>query len=288
MNASAAVSEDDEGDALFSRQRQNRSRRAIRSTCACSACSAICRCSRSKATIRARRRLRRRVTAGSFVTYPEIERIVICEIEPLIPAKVSRVFQRAELRRGEGPAGRDRLRRRSSLRPHLQGTIRHHHQRPRFTHGSRARPRSIRGNIRARKAGTSSPGGVVTHWVPLDETTIEAVKSEMATFFAVFPEWRSFGSMTAKAPATWCCSAGDPAPINVDEVVERFDRADNARAAKSLREIGFASAIDLLSTMPGAPRSCAVAQGRRHRHGSRPALAIPARNGPSTSTPRKR
>src|SRR3989442_5147927 len=26
-----------------------------------------------------------RVTAGTFVTYPEIERIVICEIEPLIP-----------------------------------------------------------------------------------------------------------------------------------------------------------------------------------------------------------
>ena len=27
------------------------------------------------------------VTAGSFVTYPGIERIVICEIEPLIPKR---------------------------------------------------------------------------------------------------------------------------------------------------------------------------------------------------------
>src|SRR5437763_15150203 len=32
------------------------------------------------------------VTAGSFVTYPEIERIVICEIEPLIPRVVSGYF----------------------------------------------------------------------------------------------------------------------------------------------------------------------------------------------------
>jgi len=32
------------------------------------------------------------VTAGSFVLYPEVERIVICEIEPLIPAKVGPHF----------------------------------------------------------------------------------------------------------------------------------------------------------------------------------------------------
>src|SRR5439155_5406326 len=43
----------------------------------------------------------------------------------------------------------------------------------------------------------------------------------------------------------------DPAPINVDAAVERFERADNARAAKSLRDIGFPSAIDLLSSYAG-------------------------------------
>ena len=32
------------------------------------------------------------VTAGSFVTYPEIKRIVICEIEPLIPQKIAGYF----------------------------------------------------------------------------------------------------------------------------------------------------------------------------------------------------
>jgi len=41
----------------------------------------------------------------------------------------------------------------------------------------------------------------------------------------------------------------DPAPINVDALVQRFD--GNARAAESLREIGFESAIDLLSSYAG-------------------------------------
>jgi spermidine synthase len=34
------------------------------------------------------------VTAGSFVLYPEVERIVICEIEPLIPQVVSTFFRK--------------------------------------------------------------------------------------------------------------------------------------------------------------------------------------------------
>ena len=70
------------------------------------------------------------VTAGSFVTYPGIERIVICEIEPLIPRMISGFFTSREFQRGRGPARRDRLRRRPALRPDLQGAVRHHHQRP--------------------------------------------------------------------------------------------------------------------------------------------------------------
>ncbi len=37
------------------------------------------------------------VTAGSFVAYPEVERIVICEIEPLIPARVGPHFKKENL-----------------------------------------------------------------------------------------------------------------------------------------------------------------------------------------------
>src|SRR6185369_991990 len=39
-----------------------------------------------------------------------------------------------------------------------------------------------------------NPGGVVTQWVPLYESTAEVVKSEIATFLSVFPTgtiWRN-------------------------------------------------------------------------------------------------
>ena len=93
------------------------------------------------------------------------------------------------------------------------------------------------------------PGGVVTHWVPLDETTIEAVKSEMATFFAVFPNATVWINDRDNGGDVVLFGQVDPAPINVDEAVQQFDR--NARVAKSLRDIGFESAIDLLSSYAG-------------------------------------
>ena len=49
------------------------------------------------------------VTAGSFVLHPSVERIVICEIEPLIPRMVARVLQQGEQRRPERSARRSRV-----------------------------------------------------------------------------------------------------------------------------------------------------------------------------------
>jgi spermidine synthase len=96
------------------------------------------------------------------------------------------------------------------------------------------------------------PGGLVTQWVPLYESTMEAVKSEMATFFAVFPDgiaW--FNYREGEQVDVVLFGQADPAPINVDEIVERFERAENVEAAKSLRQAGFASAIDLLASYAG-------------------------------------
>ena len=44
------------------------------------------------------------------------------------------------------------------------------------------------------------------HWVPLYESTIEVVKSEMATFFAVFPDGMVWINDRDRV-ATWCLSA---------------------------------------------------------------------------------
>jgi spermidine synthase len=190
------------------------------------------------------------VTAGSFVTYPEIERIVICEIEPLIPRMVSGFFSEQNFDVVKDPrveivyddarsfilTSKEKFDIITSdpIHPWVKGSAalytREYYER-------------VKRHLK--------PGGVVTHWVPLDETNIETVKSEMATFFAVFPDGIIWLNDREGAGDVVLFGQVDPAPINVDEVVARFDRVDNARAAKSLQDIGFASAIDFMSSYAG-------------------------------------
>ena len=73
----------------------------------------------------------------------------------------------------------------------------------------------------------------------------------MATFFAVFPHGIVWINDRDGGGDVVLLGQLDPAPINVDEVADRFTRADNTRAAKSLRDIGFVSAIDLMSSYAG-------------------------------------
>jgi spermidine synthase len=190
------------------------------------------------------------VTAGSFVTYPEIERIVICEIEPLIPRMVSGFFSeenfnvmkdpRVEIvyddARGFILTSKEQFDIITSdpIHPWVKGSAALY-TREYFEHVKRH----------------LKPGGVVTHWVPIDETTTEAVKSEMATFFAVFPKAIVWINDRDNGGDVVLFGQVDPAPINVDEVTRRFNLIGNARAAKSLRDIGFVSAIDFLSSYAG-------------------------------------
>ena len=95
------------------------------------------------------------------------------------------------------------------------------------------------------------PGGVVTHWVPLDEINIDTVKSEMATFFSIFPDGIAWLNDREGAADMVLFGQATPGPLDVDTAVKRFDSPDNARAAQSLRDIGFTSAIDLLSSYAG-------------------------------------
>jgi spermidine synthase len=190
------------------------------------------------------------VTAGTFVTYPEIKRIVICEIEPLIPQMVSGFFREENYNVVKDPRVEivyDDARRfvltskekfdiitSDPIHPWVKGAA---------TLYTREYFELVKRHLK--------PGGVVTQWVPLYESTIEAVKSEMATFFAVFPDGIVWINDREGGSDVVLFGQVDPTPINIDEVVERFNRIDNARAAKSLRDVGFASAIDLMSSYAG-------------------------------------
>jgi spermidine synthase len=191
------------------------------------------------------------VTAGSFVAYPEIERIVICEIEPLIPANVAPFFSEQNFDVVKDPRVEivyDDARRFVLTSKEQFDIITSDPIHP-WVKGSAA---LYTREYFERVKRHLKPGGVVTHWVPLDETTIEAVRSEIATFFAVFPNAIIWINDRDGAGDVVLLGRADATPINVDAVVERFGHADNARAAESLREIGFTSAIDLLSSYGGS------------------------------------
>ncbi|HZD03715.1 MAG TPA: hypothetical protein VE173_02320, partial [Longimicrobiales bacterium] len=96
------------------------------------------------------------------------------------------------------------------------------------------------------------PGGVITQWVPLYETTTEVVKSELATFFRAFPRGLVWGNTQDGKGYDLVLSAreGDP-QIDVDALAGRLRRPDHQAVRQSLSEVGFASAFDVLSTYGG-------------------------------------
>jgi spermidine synthase len=95
-------------------------------------------------------------------------------------------------------------------------------------------------------------GGVVTVFLQLYESTDAAVQSEIATFFDVFPQGALFANLVEGQgyDAVLFARAGD-APIDVERVARRLDSAAYAPVARSLQDVGFASALDLLGTYAG-------------------------------------
>jgi spermidine synthase len=101
-------------------------------------------------------------------------------------------------------------------------------------------------------ASRLNPGGVVTVFVQLYESTEAAVKSELATFFEVFPEGAVFANTVQGTGYDLVLLARKGgAPIDVDLVAERLARPEHARVAASLRDVGIHSAADLLGTYAG-------------------------------------
>ena len=193
MNSSVAVSRNGRWRTIFPRQRQDRSLEPRARTCGCNACSVISRryCIRIRSSVLIVG-CGAGVTSGSFVLHPSIERIVICDIEPLIPKVVATHFRHREPQRDPRSARRDRLRRRPALHRNHTREIRYDHVGPNSPVGQRLRGALLAGIFRALPATTES-GGLVTQWVPLYESDRPVVQSEIATFFSVFPAWHNLG-----------------------------------------------------------------------------------------------
>jgi spermidine synthase len=189
------------------------------------------------------------VTAGSFVVHPEVEHITICEIEPLIPPASAKYFAHENHNVMHDPRTRivyDDARHyiltstekfdiitSDPIHPWVKGIA------PLY---STEYFELVKKHL--------NPGGFVTQWVPLYESNIETVQSEVATFFEAFPNGTVWGNLNTDGQGYDTVLVGqvEPLKINVDAMQERLDRPEYKPVVASMREVGYDSAIELLST----------------------------------------
>ena len=127
------------------------------------------------------------VTAGAVSIDPMVERVTIAEIEPLVPRVVSTYFGEQNHHVVDNPKVRIRI---DDARHFLLTTKEKfdaHHVGSARSVGEGRGDAVHAGVLRGGASAHLNPGGVVTLFVQLYESSPEAVKSEMATFFDVFP-----------------------------------------------------------------------------------------------------
>jgi spermidine synthase len=96
------------------------------------------------------------------------------------------------------------------------------------------------------------PGGVMTLFVQLYESTPEAVQSEIATFFDVFPNGLIFGNtFDGQAIDTVLVGMVDPPEVYLDYVDEALRQPAFDGVVRSLGEIGLIGSTDLLGNYAG-------------------------------------
>jgi spermidine synthase len=97
-----------------------------------------------------------------------------------------------------------------------------------------------------------NPGGVVTVFIQLYETTEEAVKSQVVAFFKVFPNATVFANtVQAMGYDLVLLGRADGSPIDIDDIDHRLQSQPYDPVTRSLKEVGFYSAVDLFGTYAG-------------------------------------
>jgi spermidine synthase len=192
------------------------------------------------------------VTAGSFTRHPEVRRIVICEMEPLVPPIATRFFARENYdvlkdRRTEmiyddarhyiltSPDRFDIITS-DPIHPWVKGSA---------TLYSKEYFELVKRHL--------NPGGIVTQWVPLYESDTNTVKSEIATFFEVFPRGTVWGNENAGGGYdVVLLGQAEGQKIDVPGLEQRLAAADYIGVRRALGEVGFHTPMNLLATYAGS------------------------------------
>jgi spermidine synthase len=190
-------------------------------------------------------------TAGAVSIEPKLKHETIVEIEPLVPEFVSTYFANHNFNVAENPKVTIRI---DDGRHFLMTTDQKFDgitSDPLDPWVKGAAALYTKEFFEAAKAHLN-PGGVVTQFVQLYESTEEAVKSEIATFFEVFPHGSLFvNNVNGGGYDLVMLGQAEPTVIDVDELTQRLESPEYAAVAQSLRDIGFYSAANLLATFAG-------------------------------------
>ena len=191
------------------------------------------------------------VSAGTFTRYPGIEHITICEIEPVIPPTSTKYFARQNYEVMNNPRTRIVY---DDARHYVMTTTNKYDiiaSDPLDVFAKGTAALYSKEYFDAVKAHLN-PGGYFSLYVPLYESDLATVKSELATFFESFPNatvWAN--TRNGQGYDMVFMGQAEPLRINVDEVQQRFDRPDYAPVVESLSEVGVPSLISLFSTYTG-------------------------------------
>ena len=191
------------------------------------------------------------VTAGALTRYPEVESIVVCELEKIIPPASDEYFAKENYHVLSDPRTRmvyDDARHyilttprkfdlitTDPIHPWVKGTA---------TLYSKQYYELVEKHL--------NPGGVVAQWLPIYESDEETVKTELATFFSVFPNatvWSNY--LNGDGYDLVLLGSANPAPINIDTLQQRLEQPTYSAVSASLADVGFHSAVDLLATYAG-------------------------------------
>ena len=191
------------------------------------------------------------VTAGAVSVDPMVKDQTIAEIEPLVPRVVSTYFAEHNFNVVANPKVKVHL---DDARHYLLTTdekfdaITSDPLDPWVKGAATLYTREFFEVVKSHL----KPGGVVTLFVQLYESTEAAAKSEVATFLEAFPNGAVFAN-TVNGQGYDLVLFGqlENERIDVDAVQARLDDPANAAITQSLREIGINSAVDLFGTYAG-------------------------------------
>ena len=198
------------------------------------------------------------VTAGSFTLHPDVKKIVICELEPLVPTIAAGYFRHENYgvlndRRTE--VVYDDARHYVLITPEKFDIITSDPIHPWVKGSANLYTREYFELVKAHL----NRGGIVTQWVPLYQSDIEVVKSELATFFEVFPNGTIWSSdRVGRGSDIVMLGQYGGCQVNLNEMQQRLEQAGYSRVAKSLREVGYNSAIELCAGYSGCARDLAA------------------------------